>query len=119
MFAARLKGKSEPWSTNFDLYEVAVDGSGLRNLTEDNPAWDTQPVFSRDGTQLAWRAMERAGFEADRFHVVITDLKTGQRRALTKDWDRSVDTMAFANDGRTLYVDDAITSASIRCGPWT
>lgn len=104
VFATRLKGKSEPWSTNFDLYEVAVDGGGLRNLTEDNPAWDTQPVFSRDGTQLAWRSMERAGFEADRFHIVITDLKTGQRRALTKDWDRSVDAMAFSNDGRTLYV---------------
>jgi dipeptidyl aminopeptidase/acylaminoacyl peptidase len=104
VFATRLKGNSEPWSTNFDLYEVGSDGSGLRNLTEDNPAWDTQPVFSRDGAQLAWRAMERAGFEADRFHIVIADLKTGQRRALTKDWDRSIDTMAFSNDGRTLYV---------------
>lgn len=104
VFSARIKGKSEPWSTNFDLYEVGADGSGLRNLTEDNPAWDTQPVFSRDGTQLAWRAMERAGFEADRFHIVIQDLKTGQRRALTKEWDRSVDAMAFANDGKTLYV---------------
>ena len=104
VFSTRLKGKSEPWSTNFDLYEVAVDGSGLRNLTEDNPAWDTQPVFSRDGSQLAWRAMERAGFEADRFHIVIADVKSGQRRALTKDWDRSVDAMAFSNDGRTLFV---------------
>jgi dipeptidyl aminopeptidase/acylaminoacyl peptidase len=103
VFSARLKGKSEPWSTNFDLYEVAVDGSGLRNRTEDNPAWDTQPVFSRDGTQLAWRAMERPGFESDRFHIVIDDLKSGQRRALTKEWDRSVDSMAFSNDGRTLY----------------
>ncbi|GFE81319.1 peptidase S9 [Steroidobacter agaridevorans] len=104
VFSTRLKGKSEPWSTNFDLYEVGVDGSGLRNLTEDNPAWDTQPVFSRDGSQLAWRAMERAGFEADRFHVVVMDLKSGQRRALTKEWDRSVDGMAFANDGKTLFV---------------
>ncbi len=103
VFSARLKGKSEPWSTNFDLYEVAADGGGLRNLTEDNPAWDTQPVFSRDGSQLAWRAMERAGFEADRFHIVIADLKSGQRRPLTKDWDRSVDAMAFSHDGRTLY----------------
>ena len=31
------------------------------------------------------------------------DLKSGQRRALTKDWDRSVDAMAFSNDGKTLY----------------
>jgi dipeptidyl aminopeptidase/acylaminoacyl peptidase len=104
VFSTRLKGKSEPWSTNFDLYEVGADGSGLRNLTEDNPAWDTQPVFSRDGTQLAWRAMQRPGFEADRFHIVIQDLKSGQRRALTQEWDRSIDAMAFANDGKTLYV---------------
>jgi dipeptidyl aminopeptidase/acylaminoacyl peptidase len=103
VFSTRVKGKSEPWSTNFDLYEVAADGSGLRNLTEDNPAWDTQPVFSRDGSQLAWRAMERAGFEADRFHIVVMDAKTGQRRPLTKDWDRSVDGMAFATDGKTIY----------------
>lgn len=103
VFAARIKGKSEPWSTNFDLYEVAVDGTGLRNLTEDDPAWDTQPVFSRDGSQLAWRAMQRPGFETDRFHIVLLDVKSGQRRALTKDWDRSVETIAFASDGRTLY----------------
>jgi dipeptidyl aminopeptidase/acylaminoacyl peptidase len=103
VFNARIKGKSEPWSTNFDLYEVSVEGSEPRNLTPDNPAWDAQPVFSPDGTQLAWRAMDRAGFEADRFHVMIADLKTGQRRALTQDWDRSVDHIAFSKDGRTIY----------------
>ncbi len=104
VFSARLKGKSEPWSTNFDLYEVGADGGEPRNLTADNPAWDTQPVFSADGRLLAWRAMERAGFEADRFHIVVMDTKTGQRRALTQSWDRSVDSMAFSADGRTLYV---------------
>lgn len=103
VFSARIKGKSEPWSTNFDLYEVAVDGGEPRNLTADNPAWDAQPVFSRDGTQLAWRAMDRAGFEADRFHIVILDLKRGEKRPLTADWDRSVDSMEFSADGKTLY----------------
>ena len=52
---------------------------------------------------LAWRAMQRPGFEADRFHVVLHDLKSGERRALTQDWDRSVDPIAFSKDGRTLY----------------
>ena len=103
VFAARLKGKSEPWSTNFDVYEVSVDGGEPRNLTADNLAWDTQPIFSPDGSQLAWRAMERPGFEADRFHIVIADLKSGTRRALTQGWDRSVDSMAFSTDGKTLY----------------
>lgn len=103
VFNARLKGKSEAWSTNFDLYEVSADGGEPRNLTPDNPAWDAQPVFSPDGSMLAWRAMQRPGFEADRFQIMIADLKAGTRRALTTDWDRSVDAIAFSRDGRTLY----------------
>lgn len=103
VFNARIKGKSEPWSTNFDLYEASVEGGEPRNLTQDNPAWDAQPVFSPDGSMLAWRAMQRPGFEADRFHVVIADLKTGERRALTQGWDRSVDSIAFSPDSRAIY----------------
>ena len=103
VFDARIKDKSEPWSTNFDLYEVSAEGGEPRNLTADNPAWDAQPVFSPDGTMLAWRAMRRPGFEADRFHVMIADLKSGERRELAADWDRSADQIEFAADGRTLY----------------
>ena len=103
VFNARVKGKSESWSTNFDLYEVSINGGEPRNLTADNPAWDAQPVFSPDGSTLAWRAMQRPGFEADRFHIVLMDLKTGERRTLAQDWDRSVDQIAFSPDGRTLY----------------
>ncbi len=103
VFSARIKGKSEPWSTNFDVYEVSIGGGEPRNLTADNPAWDTQPIFSRDGSMLAWRAMERPGFEADRFHIVVQDLKTGEKRALTQGWDRSVDAMEFSADGKTIY----------------
>jgi dipeptidyl aminopeptidase/acylaminoacyl peptidase len=103
VFSARLKGKSEAWSTNFDLYEVSVEGGEPRNLTANNPAWDAQPVFSPDGRFLAWRAMRRAGFEADRFEIMIEDRKSGERRSLTESWDRSVDSIAFSRNGRTLY----------------
>ena len=102
-FNARIKGRSEPWSTNFDIYEVAADGGGLRNLTEDNPAWDAQPVYSNDGSSLAWRAMKRPGFEADRFHIVVMDRKSGTRRALTDAWDRSASSIEFSKDARFIY----------------
>jgi dipeptidyl aminopeptidase/acylaminoacyl peptidase len=103
-FAARIKGKTEPWSTNFDVYETAADGSGEpRNLTEDNPAWDTQPMYSSDGRWLAWMAMERPKFEADRFQLVLKDLKSGATRRLTQAWDRSIDHFAFSMDARRIF----------------
>ena len=103
VFATRIKGKTEPTSTNFDLYEVLLSGGTPKNLTADNLAWDTQPVFSDDGNWLAYRAMERPGFEADRFHIVLVDRKTGAKRALTEEWDRSVDSIAFGKDGKKIF----------------
>jgi len=93
----------EAWSTNFDIYEVAAEGGTARNLTADNPAWDGQPAYSPDGTQLAYVAMERPGFEADRFHLVLLNLKSGVKRPLTQNWDRSIANFAWAGDGKTLF----------------
>jgi dipeptidyl aminopeptidase/acylaminoacyl peptidase len=103
VFNARLKGASEPWSTNFDVYEVPTQGGEPRNLTAANLAWDAQPTFSPDGSQLAWRAMRRPGFEADRFELILLDRKSGTRRELTATWDRSIDTFAFSTDGKSIY----------------
>jgi dipeptidyl aminopeptidase/acylaminoacyl peptidase len=112
VFAMRLAGeknREEPWSTNFDLYEVSVDGSGPpRDLTASNPAWDTQPAFSPDGKTLAYLAMRRPGFEADRFRILIRDLSSASSgkpdRVLAEEWDRSANDLLFSRDGKTLYV---------------
>ncbi|NBU25746.1 MAG: S9 family peptidase [Gammaproteobacteria bacterium] len=102
VFSARLADRSEPWSTNFDLYEVPADGSApARNLTADNKAWDGQPVFLADGS-LAWLAMDRPGFEADRFKVMLRGARDGKARALTADWDRSVGSLAASFDRKRL-----------------
>src|SRR5882757_3299072 len=93
----------EPWSTNFDIYQVAAAGGKPQNLTADNPAWDGRPAYSPDGSQLAYVAMERPGFEADRFHLVLLNLKSGIKRPLTQNWDRSISSFAWAPDGKTLF----------------
>lgn len=104
VFSAREAGKSEPWSTNFDLYQVAVSAPGqLTNLTDANDAWDTGPVFSPDGRTLAYRAMARPGFEADKYSIFLRDVATGETRQIAADWDRSADTLQWSRDGRTLY----------------
>ena len=102
--AIRVAGKGEAWSTNFDLYQVAADGSSAPvNLTASNPAWDTGPAFSADGKTLFYRAMKRPGFEADRFGLMAMDLATKEVRELAPSWDRSADGIVVSKDGATIY----------------
>jgi acylaminoacyl-peptidase len=99
-----VAGKTEPWSTNFDLWQVPADGSAPPlNLTAGNPAWDAAPAVSPDGRTLAWLAMRRPGFEADQFDIILRDLATGRARSITSGWDRSPDHIAWSPDGRTIY----------------
>jgi dipeptidyl aminopeptidase/acylaminoacyl peptidase len=103
VFTARDAGREEAWSTNFDLWVAPTDGSRPpRRLTEANPAWDAHPVFSPDGSTLAYLAMTRAGYEADRFRVVLLGWPDGPRRVLTEAWDRSPEHLDWSADGRTL-----------------
>jgi dipeptidyl aminopeptidase/acylaminoacyl peptidase len=122
VFSTRIAGRSEPWSTNFDLYQAPVDGSAAPvNLTSFNPAWDAEPVFLPDG-DLAWKAQDRPGFESDRFHVMLKSARTGKVRALTASWDRSVGGLGAMPDGRHLLatVDDlgqrALYSIDVQSG---
>ncbi|HEY1149935.1 MAG TPA: S9 family peptidase [Pseudoduganella sp.] len=103
VFSVRAAGKAESWSTNFDLYEVpAAGGAAPRNLTADNPAWDTKPSYSPDGKTLAYLAMARPGFEADRFKMVLMDVATGKKRVLADNWDRSISDYQWRPDGKAL-----------------
>ena len=104
VFSARAAGRTEPWSTNFDLYQVRLDGSAPpQDLTADNPAWDAAPAFSPDGRTLAYKAMRRPGFEADRFGIMLRDVASGKTRALSPGWDRSSDAIRWSADGQTIY----------------
>jgi len=99
-----VAGSEEAWSTDWDLWAVPTDGSApARCLTEDNPAWDSSPAFSPDGATLAYFAMARAGYEADRRRVVLMSWPDGARRTLTEAWDRSPDALVWAADGKSLY----------------
>ncbi|MBS0194577.1 MAG: S9 family peptidase [Proteobacteria bacterium] len=103
-FDVRIAGRSEPWSTNFDIYLVPADGSAApRNLTAKNLAWDAGPVFSADGKTLYYRAMKVPGFEADRFGLMAMDLATGATREIDPQWDRSADGITLSADGKTIY----------------
>jgi dipeptidyl aminopeptidase/acylaminoacyl peptidase len=104
VFGARDVGRRESWSTNFDLFVAPADGSSPpTNLTKANPAWDSYPAFSPDGKTLAYLAMKRPGYEADRFRIVLRSWPDGKDRVLTEGWDRSPSSLAWSPDGREIY----------------
>ncbi|NQD37515.1 S9 family peptidase [Permianibacter sp. IMCC34836] len=102
-FQARVKGVSESWSTNHDIYEVAATGGELKNVTPKNLATDSVPTVSPDGRYLAWLAMARPGFEADKLSVMLRDRKSGDVRDLSAGFDRSLGSLKWSADSKTLY----------------
>ncbi|MCA9706828.1 MAG: S9 family peptidase [Myxococcales bacterium] len=105
VYTARDVGRQEAWSTDFDLYAIAADGSGeRRELTGDNPAWDASPVFSPDGTTLAWTAMATPGYESDRFAIKVRAWPDGETRTVADGWDRSARSLGFEPGGESLLV---------------
>jgi dipeptidyl aminopeptidase/acylaminoacyl peptidase len=104
IFSARDVGRQEPWSTDFDLYRVPIDGSSPpKCLTEKNKAWDTNPAFSPDGKTLAYLATARPGYESDRFRIVLISWPGGKKRILTEKWDSSPSSLCWSDDGKTIY----------------
>ena len=102
---ASKSSKGEAWHTNTDIFMVRLDRGGKpKNITEKNKAWDTGPVFSPDGKMLAYLAMDRPGFEADKYHIELYDIKTGKTSAIAKNFDRSVSQIIWSADGKTLYI---------------
>ena len=104
-FALREAGRIEATSTNLDIFSSPSDGSAAPvNLTDANDGMDNLPAVSPDGRTLAYFSMARPTYEADRQVLMLRDLASGKVTALTQAWDRSVGSIEWARDGRSLLV---------------
>ena len=85
-------------STNTDLYEFDIETKTTKNLTENNPGYDTNPAFSPSG-DLTWLQMKRDGYEADKNDIIVRF--KGMDINLTANWDGSVESFKWSPDGKT------------------
>jgi dipeptidyl aminopeptidase/acylaminoacyl peptidase len=105
-----VPAEGEAWTTNHDICRVPVTGGTTKweTLTAKNLAADTFPNFSPDGTKLAYRAQKKAGYEADKWELMIVEVDAsgafkGEPKSVTAKLDRSVDDFVWAVDNDTIF----------------
>ncbi len=94
-----------------DIYLVVPGNNEAKNITKENDAPDSNPIFSPDGKSIAFNRQHIKGFYADTRRLVMYNVDTDFHREITTDWDRSADGLVWLPDGSGLYgaIDDAGT----------
>ena len=80
-------------STNIEIYLLSLTSPSEAKIISQSKGVDCQPVYSPDGTWIAWTSMKRAGFESDKKDLLLFDRKTGEIKNLTDDLDTSLQRM--------------------------
>jgi dipeptidyl aminopeptidase/acylaminoacyl peptidase len=102
----------EATSTNNDLWIVPVNGGAAKNITADNPASDSTPLYSPDGKYIAYRAQKRPGYESGRFRLMLYDRKTGEKKNLTENFDQWVGAFTWSPDSKAILFSSEDKGAS-------
>jgi dipeptidyl aminopeptidase/acylaminoacyl peptidase len=100
---ARNDDPVEAVSTNAELYVVSAAGGEARKIA-GSAGYDGGPQYSPDGRFIAFRSQQRAGYEADRWRLMVYERQGGQTRALTEDFDRQVEGFAWAPDSKSIFL---------------
>lgn len=92
----------QAYSTNSDVYTVPIGGGDPKKITTGLGA-DDQPAYSPDGKLLAFRSQQRAGYESDRWRLMVLDRTTGRTVNLTEGLDRWVNSFTWSPDSTRLF----------------
>jgi dipeptidyl aminopeptidase/acylaminoacyl peptidase len=94
--------KVEATSTNADLFIVPAMGGDPKRITTQ-PGFDGNPAYSPDGKYIAYHAQLIAGYEADKWRVMLYDRAAGKSENLSESFDRSASNLSWSPDSKTIY----------------
>jgi dipeptidyl aminopeptidase/acylaminoacyl peptidase len=89
-------------STNSDLFVIAIGGGEAHKITANSGA-DSSPQYSPDGRFIAYRSQPRAGYESDKWRLVVMDRTSGRMTMPVDAVDRSVESFTWAPDSKRLF----------------
>ncbi|MDP4537790.1 S9 family peptidase [Alkalimonas collagenimarina] len=110
--AFNANGWDNQVDAKIDVFLAEIGSTEAENLTADNEAPDSSPMFSPDGKTLAFTRQRIHGFYADTANLVLLDIARRTEREMTSNWDRSVSRLRWTPDSKGFYaaIDDAGTS---------
>ncbi len=65
---------------------------------KNNVGYDQNPKFSPNGRFIAWKSMERDGYEADINRLCVYELATGVKRYVSQAFDSDVDDFCWSDN---------------------
>ncbi|MBO5018707.1 MAG: S9 family peptidase [Alistipes sp.] len=107
-----LTGTEYALSTDSDIFLYDFATEATRNLTKEAAAkgydkfvgYDKYPVFSPDGTKIAFRSQRRPGNEADQQRLWVYDLKTDECTYITRGQDYCVTEVVWDGNEAMYFV---------------
>ena len=91
-------------STNNDVFLLPIDAADAKAVRiSTSPGSDVTPRYSPDGRYIAWRSQARAGFESDRFRLMLYDREEKTTKELLPRFDAWVDELAWSPDSKSIY----------------
>ena len=114
-----LTGTEYAESTDSDIFIYWVEGGKTLNIckpvspdgTTEYPhkglpfvGYDKYPVWSPDGSKIAFRSMERAAHESDKERLFVYDCRTGDMQYVTENFDYNAMNVVWEDDETLLFI---------------
>ena len=113
-FAISPDSKELAFTENLDEEPAISVSASIFTLDLTNPAakpvkvstskgGNFNPGYSPDGKWLAWRSQERAGYESDKFRLMVYERAGETSKDLLPNFDRWVDEFIWSPDSKHIY----------------
>jgi len=103
-YTAKDQGRADATSTDVNVYTISSSGSAPTVITAANKGADQNPVYSPDGRYIAYASQARAGFESDRFRLMVYNRAEKTSQELLPGWDRNADAYVWSPDMSGILV---------------
>ncbi len=99
----KKKGVAYTLSTNSDIYLYNLETNQTENFTEGMNGYDKAPVYSPDGSKIAWTSMARDGYESDKNRLFVYDFNTKEKKDYTENFDQNAGSLVWDAAGENIY----------------